>query len=180
MNCFGRGSRRHSTSTSDVQRHLWRKSGIDSNPEVVRRATPPEEAGPRPTGTQISISDPGFHAGQSSRPDFSYLHKKKSFELREFTHAELKAATRNFAQQNLIGEGGFGQVYKGVIRQKSKFHNGEEQKVDVAVKQLNKNGAQVSNPPWIITCLNYCVNFGAKVIQRVSVDTNRRRTSSYF
>jgi predicted RNA methylase len=151
MNCFGRG-RRHSTSTSDVQRHLWRKSGIDSNPEVVRRA-----------GTQVSISDPGFHAGQSSRPDFSYLHKKKSFELREFTHAELKAATRNFAQQNLIGEGGFGQVYKGVIRQKSKFHNGEEQKVDVAVKQLNKNGAQViKQPTWIITCLNYCVISGPK------------------
>lgn len=145
MNCFGRG-RRHSTSSSDAHRHLWRKSGIDSNPEVVRRTSPPEAAGPRPV-THISISDPGFHAGQTSRTDFSYLHKKKSFELREFTHAELKAATRNFAQQNLIGEGGFGQVYKGVIKQKSKFHNGEDQKVDVAVKQLNKNGAQVSNPP---------------------------------
>jgi len=30
-----------------------------------------------------------------------------------FTFRELAAITRNFRQENLIGEGGFGRVYKG-------------------------------------------------------------------
>lgn len=32
---------------------------------------------------------------------------------RSFTFKELAAATRNFREVNLLGEGGFGRVYKG-------------------------------------------------------------------
>ncbi|RWW74276.1 hypothetical protein BHE74_00017789 [Ensete ventricosum] len=37
---------------------------------------------------------------------------KKSL-ARSFTFRDLAAATRNFKQKNLIGEGGFGRVFKG-------------------------------------------------------------------
>jgi hypothetical protein len=67
----------------------------------------------------------------------------RTHELREFTLAEMKLATKNFHYHNVIGEGGFGKVYKGVIKQKSKLHDGEIEKLDVAVKQLNNNGFQV-------------------------------------
>ncbi|KAK9063977.1 hypothetical protein SSX86_017849 [Deinandra increscens subsp. villosa] len=49
-----------------------------------------------------------------------------------FTFRELATATQNFKDANLIGEGGFGSVYKGRL---------ESGKV-VAVKQLNLNGLQ--------------------------------------
>ncbi|KAI3816925.1 hypothetical protein L1987_10710 [Smallanthus sonchifolius] len=49
-----------------------------------------------------------------------------------FTFRELAIATQNFKDANLIGEGGFGSVYKGRL---------ESGKV-VAVKQLNLNGLQ--------------------------------------
>lgn len=58
--------------------------------------------------------------------------------LKEFTIAELKSATKNFSRSVVIGEGGFGCVYKGLIK------NSEDpsQKVEVAVKQLVRRGVQ--------------------------------------
>ncbi|KAJ8555996.1 hypothetical protein K7X08_022754 [Anisodus acutangulus] len=50
-----------------------------------------------------------------------------------FTYLELKLATQNFDNDHLLGEGGFGRVYKGHIGSKN---------LDVAVKQLDRNGFQ--------------------------------------
>ncbi|KAJ4775818.1 Protein kinase superfamily protein [Rhynchospora pubera] len=49
-----------------------------------------------------------------------------------FTFRELAAATKNFRQDCLLGEGGFGRVYRG------RLENGQI----VAVKQLDRNGLQ--------------------------------------
>ncbi|KAJ7529608.1 hypothetical protein O6H91_15G058100 [Diphasiastrum complanatum] len=50
-----------------------------------------------------------------------------------FPFRELAAATKNFRPENLIGEGGFGRVYKGRIDASGQV---------VAVKQLDRNGLQ--------------------------------------
>ncbi|KAL3531123.1 hypothetical protein ACH5RR_010445 [Cinchona calisaya] len=50
-----------------------------------------------------------------------------------FTFRELATATKNFRQECLLGEGGFGRVYKGRLER-----TGQE----VAVKQLDRNGLQ--------------------------------------
>jgi len=50
-----------------------------------------------------------------------------------FSFKELAAATKNFSQECLLGEGGFGRVYKGRLESIGQV---------VAVKQLDRNGLQ--------------------------------------
>ncbi|MFS7996533.1 putative transferase [Helianthus anomalus] len=70
---------------------------------------------------------PTFLATRSSQVSNS---EKKPTNLRVFTVAELKLATKNFCKSSKIGEGGFGRVYKGVV--KSLEYPGCE--IQVAVK----------------------------------------------
>ncbi|KAF8392552.1 hypothetical protein HHK36_022897 [Tetracentron sinense] len=50
-----------------------------------------------------------------------------------FTFRELAATTKNFQSESLLGEGGFGRVYKGHLESTGQV---------VAVKQLDRNGLQ--------------------------------------
>lgn len=61
---------------------------------------------------------------------------------RSFTFKELALATQNFREANLIGEGGFGSVYKGRL----------ETGLVVAIKQLNLDGLQ-GNQEFIVEVL---------------------------
>ena len=40
----------------------------------------------------------------------------KNIAAKTFTFRELAAATKNFRQECLLGEGGFGRVYKGTLQ----------------------------------------------------------------
>ncbi|XP_028792852.1 probable serine/threonine-protein kinase PIX13 [Neltuma alba] len=60
--------------------------------------------------------------------------------LRTFTFAELKAATKNFRVDTVLGEGGFGKVFKGWLEEKATPKNGSG--TVVAVKKLNSESLQ--------------------------------------
>lgn len=51
---------------------------------------------------------------------------------RDFFYEELQEATNDFSSQNFIGEGGFGKVYRGVLKDGT----------DVAIKKLTSGGNQ--------------------------------------
>ncbi|XP_028057012.1 G-type lectin S-receptor-like serine/threonine-protein kinase At4g27290 [Camellia sinensis] len=57
---------------------------------------------------------------------------QKEFELPLFELATIANATKNFSEDNKIGEGGFGPVYKGILME------GQE----IAVKRLSENSRQ--------------------------------------
>ncbi|XP_057418996.1 probable serine/threonine-protein kinase PIX13 [Lotus japonicus] len=60
--------------------------------------------------------------------------------LRVFTLAEMKAATKNFSSNTVLGEGGFGTVYKGYIKDKTTTNRGHG--LTIAVKKLNPKSSQ--------------------------------------
>ncbi|KAG4161485.1 hypothetical protein ERO13_D01G057900v2 [Gossypium hirsutum] len=59
-------------------------------------------------------------------------HGKEDLELPAFDFATVAMATNNFSSNNILGQGGFGPVYKGTLIE------GQE----IAVKRLSKNSGQ--------------------------------------
>uniref|UniRef100_A0A7N0UVF8 non-specific serine/threonine protein kinase n=1 Tax=Kalanchoe fedtschenkoi TaxID=63787 RepID=A0A7N0UVF8_KALFE len=107
-----------------------------------------------------------------SYPSFS----RRSNDLRVFTFAELKSATKNFSRSAMLGEGGFGCVYRGFIK------NPDNKQIDVAVKKLGGRGMQghkewvtevnvlgVVSHPNLVKLVGYCAEDDERGIQRLLV-----------
>ncbi|XP_010663975.1 probable serine/threonine-protein kinase PIX13 isoform X1 [Vitis vinifera] len=62
--------------------------------------------------------------------------------LKMFTFAELKSATRNFRPDTMLGEGGFGRVFKGWVDEKTYAPTKVSVGIPVAVKKSNPESEQ--------------------------------------
>ncbi|WVZ10223.1 hypothetical protein V8G54_014753 [Vigna mungo] len=62
--------------------------------------------------------------------------------LKQFNFAELKAATKGFRSDTLLGEGGFGKVYKGWLHEETLTPAKAGSGLVVAVKKLNSESVQ--------------------------------------
>ncbi|KAL2238666.1 UNVERIFIED_CONTAM: putative serine/threonine-protein kinase PBL26 [Sesamum indicum] len=76
----------------------------------------------RKTTTTEATNDKATHVGGDN-----------NIAAQTFTYRELATATKNFRQEYLLGEGGFGRVYRGRLEKMDQM---------VAVKQLDRNGLQ--------------------------------------
>lgn len=125
-------------------------------------------------GKQTSKSS-GSSSSQRSIPA---LYEEKAQHLRVFDLKELRNATNDFSRLLKIGEGGFGSVYKGLI----KPLGSKKESITVAVKKLNQNGLQghkqwlaevqflgVVEHPNLVKLLGYCSEDGERGIQRLLV-----------
>ncbi|CAN7030705.1 unnamed protein product [Brassica rapa subsp. trilocularis] len=63
--------------------------------------------------------------------------------LKQFTFLDLKLVTSNFRPESLLGEGGFGCVFKGWVGENGTAPVKPSTGVTVAVKTLNLDGLQV-------------------------------------
>lgn len=71
--------------------------------------------------------------------------------LKMFTLAELKSATKNFRPDTVLGEGGFGTVFKGWIDDKTFAPSKVGVGIPVAVKKSNPDSEQ-GLKEWQVCC----------------------------
>ncbi|GAB2274378.1 hypothetical protein Dimus_009141 [Dionaea muscipula] len=113
-----------------------------------------------------------------------FLTHRRSNDLRVFTFAELRSATRGFSRALLIGEGGFGSVFRGAVRVSGAADGctTDTTMMDVAIKQLNRNGFQghkewinevnwlgVIKHPNLVKLVGYCAEEDERGMQRLLV-----------
>uniref|UniRef100_A0A0E0EV29 non-specific serine/threonine protein kinase n=1 Tax=Oryza meridionalis TaxID=40149 RepID=A0A0E0EV29_9ORYZ len=111
----------------------------------------------------------------------TYRHKRVADEIlkigkgkvtaRAFTYGELSEATGGFRAESLLGEGGFGPVYRGRLSIKGTV-------TEAAVKQLDRNGMQgnreflvevlmlslLAEHPNLVTLLGYCTDGDHRIL----------------
>lgn len=145
-----------------------RQPGIESDPQVYTRHAHTN----KPQTLATPISYPGtFLPAPTSAPSNNSCNPN----LRAFALAELKSATKSFSVHNQLGEGGFGLVYKGAIKV-------NDERVDVAIKQLNTSGLQghhewvtevhflgMVDNPYLVKLIGYCADDDERGIQRLLV-----------
>lgn len=74
----------------------------------------------------------------------------QSSNLRSFTFGELRAATRNFRPDSVVGEGGFGLVFKGWVDEHTLAASKPGSGIVIAVKKLNQEGWQ-GHREWLVS-----------------------------
>lgn len=77
----------------------------------------------------------------------------QSTNLKSFSYTELRVATRNFRPDSVLGEGGFGSVYKGWVDEQTFAATKPGTGIVIAVKRLNQEGFQ-GHKEWL-TEINY-------------------------
>ncbi|KAK9289332.1 hypothetical protein L1049_007487 [Liquidambar formosana] len=137
------------------------------------------------TDFEVRRSGSGFSSQNVSHTSTESLGRtpvpslsQRPSNLRVFTFSELRTATKNFSRSVMIGEGGFGCVYKGAIKS-SEDPTG---KLDIAVKQLGKRGLQghkewvtevnvlgVVEHPNLVKLVGYCAEDDERGIQRLLI-----------
>lgn len=110
--------------------------------EIGESASPPQQANQHkhPSQSNRAILFPPAKDVEDLRLIAGYGN------VNVFTHAELRVATKNFRTDQVLGQGGFGIVYKGIIDENVRPGFMSTQ---VAVKVLNPDGVQ-GDKEWLV------------------------------
>ncbi|XP_066390158.1 serine/threonine-protein kinase PBL35-like isoform X2 [Miscanthus floridulus] len=102
----------------------------------------------QPVALVVSGSTTTSNAESSSSASKVGEEIKVASQLRKFAFNDLKCATRNFRPESLLGEGGFGCVFKGWIEENGTAPVKPGTGLTVAVKTLNHDGLQ-GHKEWV-------------------------------
>ncbi|XP_022869532.1 probable serine/threonine-protein kinase PBL9 [Olea europaea var. sylvestris] len=147
-------------------------------------------------GTELSKS--GSKASSIPSTPWSEGEILQSSNLKSFTFSDLKAATRNFRPDSVLGEGGFGSVYKGWVDEHSLAASKPGAGIVIAVKRLNQEGWQ-GHKEWLaeinylgqlrhsnlVKLIGYCLEDDHRVLvyefmPKGSMENHLFRRGSYF
>ncbi|KAG5527686.1 hypothetical protein RHGRI_028577 [Rhododendron griersonianum] len=106
------GEQSLSAVSSTRSRLQWKNVTLEFRRFSVRRKIPRNFSSSATVGSKIPRN---FSSSAASGGNETYLKGKilTTPDLRTFSFLELKTATQNFSSVRLVGEGGFGEVYKG-------------------------------------------------------------------
>ncbi|KAI4307623.1 hypothetical protein L6164_030792 [Bauhinia variegata] len=122
----------------------------------------------------------------------------QSANLNSFSFSELKTATRNFRPDSVVGEGGFGCVFKGWIDEQTFTAAKPGTGTVIAVKRLNQESFQGHNEwlteinylgqlhhPNLVKLFGYCLEDDHRLLvyeflPKGSLDNHLFRRASYF
>ncbi|EXC10661.1 Protein kinase APK1A [Morus notabilis] len=122
----------------------------------------------------------------------------QSSNLKSFCFADLRMATRNFRPDSVLGEGGFGSVFKGWIDENSFAATKPGTGMVIAVKRLNQDGFQGHKEwlaevnylgqlyhPHLVKLIGYCLEDEHRLLvyefmPRGSLENHLFRRGSYF
>ncbi|CAM8920423.1 unnamed protein product [Rhodiola kirilowii] len=122
----------------------------------------------------------------------------ESSNLKSFCFNDLKAATRNFRPDSVVGEGGFGCVFKGWIDEQAFTAAKPGTGIVIAVKRLNHEGMQGHKEwlaeinylgqldhPNLVKLVGYCLEdehrlLAYEFMARGSLENHLFRRNSYF
>lgn len=91
-------------------------------------------------------------APQSPRSEGDIL---LSSNVKSFTFSDLRTATRNFRPDSVLGEGGFGSVFKGWVDEHTLAPARSGTGMVIAVKRLNQEGCQ-GHSEWLVSKSIFC------------------------
>jgi hypothetical protein len=96
------------------------------------------------SATSSSTGKSQFSEAASGSVDEVYPDGKilETPNLKEFSFVDLKTATRNFKTDSVLGEGGFGKVFKGWMDEKTLTPSKVGTGMVVAIKKLNSESMQ--------------------------------------
>ncbi|XP_042046105.1 receptor-like cytoplasmic kinase 176 [Salvia splendens] len=122
----------------------------------------------------------------------------QSSNMKSFAFSDLKAATRNFRPDSVLGEGGFGSVFKGWVDEHSLAASKPGSSMVVAVKRLNQEGWQGHKEwlaeinylgqlrhPNLVKLIGYCLEDDHRLLvyefmPKGSMENHLFRRGSYF
>ncbi|OAY83374.1 putative receptor-like protein kinase, partial [Ananas comosus] len=107
------------------------------SPSARSSSTTSTDRDVRRSGSDLSLNTSDISVESFGRSPFPSFWQRPN-NLRIFTFQELRNATRNFSRSLMLGEGGFGCVYRGAIKSLEE----PIKRIDVAVKQLGRKGLQ--------------------------------------
>lgn len=108
---------------------------VDKNLKIKRDPSAGSENGKWP-----AASSGGGGTGEA--PAAAKAGRVITPDLKVYTLVELKSATRNFRPDTMLGEGGFGRVFKGWVDERTLAPSKVGSGIPVAVKKSNADSDQ--------------------------------------